>query len=129
MVKLIAGFAVFMVVVFSPFMCLVSATYEDKPTQAIAPQEIIAKTVADIPIGSQSTVPPDAVVIDESSKVWLNKGVPIGGEGVIVHYVKEGHYEVEIKDDKLRWLKTQVTEETKKFLLPVKVLSIVKPKN
>jgi hypothetical protein len=95
------------------------------PSQATAPPELIAATVADIPIGAQAQVNPEALIIDENKKVWLNKHVPVGGDGgITVFYLKDGSYEVEIKDDKMKWLKVPVTNDLKKSLIPVKTLHL-----
>ncbi len=95
--------------------------------QAEAPAAIIAATIADMPKGTKSSVSPEAVVIDESKKVWLNRIHLVGGEtGVVVLFHQDGTYEVEISDEKLRWIKVPVTDEMKKILVPVKVL-VVKP--
>jgi hypothetical protein len=61
------------------------------PAQAEAPASIIAATVADIPKGTKATVSPEAVVIDEAKKVWLNKHVPVGGDtGVTALHLEDG---------------------------------------
>lgn len=97
------------------------------PAQAEAPTDIIAMTVADMPAGTQSSVNPETVVIDENRKVWLNKHHPIGGDfPVVVHFLKDGSYEVEIKDGTLRWLKVPLTDDIKKSLVPVKTLHLPK---
>lgn len=104
--------------------------YGQQPTeQAIAPADIIAATIADMPPGTQATASPEALVIDENKKVWLNKHQPVGGEtGVVIHYLKDGSYEVEIKDEKLKWLKVPLTDDIKKVLVPVKTLHLPKKK-
>jgi hypothetical protein len=100
----------------------------EKPTQAVAPADIIAPTIGDMPKGTQATVPPDALIIDDAKKVWLNKIQPVGGDtGVIVHYMKDGTYEVEIRDDKLRWLTVPISAEMRKIILPVKTLHLRAP--
>lgn len=97
------------------------------PMQAEAPASIIAATIADMPLGTQVTINPESIIIDENKKVWLYKSHPVGGEtSIVVHYMKDGTYEIEIKDEKLRWLKTPVTDELKKFLVPVKAVHLAK---
>ncbi len=93
--------------------------------QAEAPTSIIAATVDDIPKGSKATVSPEAVVIDEAKKVWLNKHVPVGGEtGVMVLHLENGTFAVEITDDKLRWLKVPLTDDLKKALILVSKIAV-----
>jgi hypothetical protein len=90
------------------------------PAQAEAPASIIADTVADMPPNSQSNVPAEALVIGEDKKVWINRVQPTGGDaGVVVHHMKDGSWELEIRDNKLRWIKVPVTEEMRKILYPV----------
>ena len=98
--------------------------------QAEAPESIIAETIADIPKGIKATVNPEAVVIDEVKKVWLNKHVPVGGEaGVTVLHLENGSYAVEIDDNKLRWLKVKLNDDLKKALIPVNKITLIQPKN
>lgn len=99
------------------------------PAQATAPPELIAATLADMPLGTQAQVSPEALVIDETKKVWLNKYVPVGGDGgITVFFLKDGTYEVEVKDEKMKWLKVPVTDDLKKALVPVKTLHLPKKK-
>jgi uncharacterized alpha/beta hydrolase family protein len=118
---------------------IIYAKYEDYKTpedkvppivqQAEAPASIIAKMVSDMPPGTQATVHPETLVIDDAKKVWLNKNHPIDEESpVIVHFLKDGSYEVEIADDKLRWVKVTLTEDQKKTLVPVKAVHLPKKK-
>ncbi len=101
---------------------------QSQSDQATAPQDIIVSTIADMPKDSQAPVAPESLVIDENQKVWLNKHQPInvGDSGIVVHYLKNGTYEVEIKDDKLRWIKVPLTDELKKALVPVRILHLPK---
>jgi hypothetical protein len=97
------------------------------PAQAEAPTAIIADTVADMPPNSQSNVPAEALVIGEDKKVWVNRVQPTGGDaGVIVHHMKDGSWEFEINDHKLRWLKIPINEEMRKILYPVAKVHITK---
>lgn len=95
--------------------------------QAEASVEIIAPTVADLPLDSHTTASPEALVIDENKKVWLHKHQPVGGEGIVI-FNRGGSYDVEIKDDKLKWLKIPLTDDIKKVLLPVRNLQLPKKK-
>lgn len=100
------------------------------PPQAEAPASILAATVADIPKGSKANIHPEGLVIDEAKKVWVNKHQPVGGDpGVTVLHQENGSLEVEISDEKLRWLKVPVTDDMKKMLLPVTKLTLTKPKD
>ncbi len=97
------------------------------PTQAVAPAELLAATVADIPKGQKATAPPETLVVDESSKVWLNKTLPVGTDtGITVIHQEDDSYTVEISDPKLRWIKVPLTDDLKKILLPVKILVLPK---
>jgi hypothetical protein len=93
----------------------------DKVNQASAPDSILIKTVGEIPKGAQAMVTPEALVVGDDKKCWLNKLLPTVTEdsGVVVHYMKDGSYEVEIKDSKLRWIKVPVNDDMRKVLLPV----------
>lgn len=96
---------------------------------ADAPPEIIASTIADMPLGTQTCVNPEALIIDENKKVWLNKYSPISAESpIVVHYMKDKTFEVEVKDDKIRWLKVPLTDDLKKALVPVKTIHVPKKK-
>lgn len=98
--------------------------------QAEAPSSILAVTVEDIPKGSKATIGPEGLVIGEDRKVWVNKHQLVGGEsGVMVLHNEDGSFAVEISDDKLRWLKTPVTNEIKKGLLPIAKVSLIKSKD
>lgn len=97
--------------------------------QAVAPLDIIASTIVDMPLGTSAIVGPEALVVDSNKKIWLNRHHPIGGDnGITVYYTKVGTYEVEIKDDKLKWLKVPLTDDIKKALVPVSVLHLAAKK-
>jgi hypothetical protein len=101
-----------------------------KVSQAEAPAEIIAATVVDIPKGTKVGVNPEALIIDENKKLWLNKHHPVGGEtGVVVLHLEDGSLNVEISDNKLRWIKVPLTDDLKKTLLPVQKVTLIKPKD
>ncbi len=111
-------------------LSMVSAQTPPPPAQAEAPASILAATVADIPKGSKANIHPEGLVIDEAKKVWVNKHQPVGGEpGVAVLHLENGSLEVEISDEKLRWLKVPINDDMKKMLLPVTKLSLTKPKD
>lgn len=96
--------------------------------QAVAPPSIIAHTVIDIPKGSKAGVGPEALIIDEGKKVWINKHHPVSVDaGMVVSHMPDGTYEVEITDEKLRWVKVPINDELKKALLPVSGLKVPIP--
>ncbi len=96
--------------------------------QAIAPESIIMKVVGEIPKGAQHAVVAEALIIDESGKCWLHKHQPLSDDekSIIVHYMPDGTYEVEVKDSKLRWIRVPLSDDLKKVLVPVKTIHVPK---
>jgi hypothetical protein len=109
---------------------LLMVTGPEKPTtQATAPDEIMVRTVADIPPGAQADASPEALVVGDDKKCWLNRLQPLGDKtGMVVHFMKNGTYEVEVQDTKLRWIKVPINEDMQKFLVPVAKVHVAKPK-
>jgi hypothetical protein len=126
----VAGLSMLVVAFAATFACIVGDLEAQAPksVQAEAPLEIIALTISDIPMGGSATVSPEALVIAEDKKLWLNKHQPVGSEvGITVYRLKDGTYEVELKDEKLKWLKVPITDEFRKALIPVSVLHMPQP--
>ena len=96
---------------------------------AIAPEALLATRIADMKVGDKFGTSPEALLVDEDRRAWLNPRYVVADTDeapLTVKRDKDG-YQVEINDKKLRWAKVSLDStaderELKKTLIPVRSL-------